>query len=123
VTNDPSRDESPDWQAVPFATAGHVACGDVGLARGAATSVVTQGAPCRKAMRLAGRWAARAAAGAPPARLQGFSCTATPHTFDNVLVDCRHPLEAGEAGEAGDGDVARDVAFVWRDPAVALPAA
>ena len=120
LTDDPSRDESPDWQAVPFATAGHVACGDAGLARGAATSVVAAGTPCRAALRLAERWAARATDGTRPARLQGSDCTATPHTFDSVLVDCVHPLEPDEAG--GD-DTARDVAFVWRDPAVALPGA
>ena len=119
LTDDPSRDESPDWQAVPFETAGHVACGDVGLARGAAPSVVAAGARCVVALRLAGRWAARATAGDRPDRLQGFDCTATSHTFDNVLVDCVHPLEPDEAGD----DVARDVAFVWRDPAVALPGA
>src|SRR3954452_17504020 len=120
LTDDPARDESPDWQAVPFATAGHVACGDVGLARGAATSVVTAGRPCPAALRLAAAWAARATAGDRPRRLQGFDCTATPHTFDNVLVDCVHPPEPDEVG--GD-DVARHVAFVWRDPAVALPGA
>ena len=118
LTDDPARDESPDWQAVPFATAGHAACGDVGADRGAATSVVSAGAPCRVALRLAARWASAAVAGTRPARLQGFDCTATAHTFDNVLVDCVHPLEPDEVG--GD-DVARDVAFVWRDPAVALP--
>src|SRR3954470_1592385 len=112
LTDDPARDESPDWQAVPFATAGHVACGDVGLDRGAAPSVVSAGAPCRVALRRAARWAAAAVAGARPARLHGFYCTATAHTFDQVLVDCVHPLEADEMG--GD-DVARDVAFVWRD--------
>jgi Tol biopolymer transport system component len=122
LTADPSRDESPDWQPVPFATAGHVACGDAGLARGAATSVVAAGTSCRKALRLAARWAARAAGGARPARLQGLHCTATPHTFDSVLVDCAHPREPDEAGEADD-DGARDVAFVWRDPVVALPGA
>jgi Tol biopolymer transport system component len=120
LTDDPARDESPDWQAVPFPTAGHVACGDVGLARGAATSVVTAGRPCPVALRLAAAWAARATAGDRPRRLQGFACAATPHTFDSVLVDCVHPLEPDEVG--GD-DVARDVAFVWRDPAVALPGA
>jgi hypothetical protein len=73
---------------------GHVACGDAGLARGAATSVVAAGARCAAAPRLARRWAERAPAGARPGRLRGFDC--------------------------GD-DVARDVAFVWRDPAVALP--
>src|SRR4051794_35221058 len=120
LTDDPSRDESPDWQAIPFVTAGHVACGDVALDRGATTSVVSAGAPCRVALRLAERWASRAVSGARPARLQGFDCTATAHTFDSVLVDCVHPLEADEMG--GD-DVARDVAFVWRDPAVAVPGA
>jgi hypothetical protein len=58
----------------------------------------------------------RGATGTAP----GLRLHATPHTFDSVLVDCVHPLEPDEAG--GD-DTARDVAFVWRDPAVALPGA
>jgi Tol biopolymer transport system component len=119
LTDDPARDESPDWQAVPFATAGHVACGDVGLARGQATSVIAAGTSCRKARRLAEAWAARASAGAAPDRLQGFACTHAPHTFDSVLVDCVHPPEPDEADD--DGAASRDVAFVWRDPAVVLP--
>src|SRR4051794_1816267 len=109
LTDDPSLDESPDWQPIPFATAGHVACGDAGLARGAATSVVAAGTRCRAALRLAERWAARASGGTRPARLRGYDCNATLHTFDSVLVDCVHPLEPDEAGT---DDTARDVAFV-----------
>jgi len=105
VTDDPGRDESPDWQPVPFAAAGHVACGDAGLARGEASSVVARGVSCRAALRLAGRWAARGAAGHPPARLRGYACTRARHTFDLALVRCRKGV-----------DRAGDVAFVWRDP-------
>jgi Tol biopolymer transport system component len=122
LTDDPSRDESPDWQAIPFATAGHVACGDVGLARGQATSVVAAGTSCRKALRLAERWAAQASGGAAPDRLRGFTCSHTAHTFDSVLVDCVHPRGHDET-DADDDDAARDVAFVWRDPGVVLPGA
>jgi sugar lactone lactonase YvrE len=126
LTDDPSRDESPDWQPVPFDTTGHVACGDVGLDPGEASSVVAQGTRCAKALRLAGRWAARAAAGNRPTRVQGFACAATPHTFDLVLVDCKHAAESAKVvaptrGERDDKGP-RDVAFVWRDPAV-VPAA
>jgi Tol biopolymer transport system component len=117
LTDDPARDESPDWQPVPFATAGHAACGDVGLDRGAASSVVTRGLPCRAALRQAARWAAAAAAGDPPARLRGFACTSARHTFDLVVVQCRR-----DEDERGD-DGSRDVAFVWRDPAATLPGA
>jgi TolB protein len=112
LTDDPGRDESPDWQPVPFAVARHVACGDNGLGRGKASSIVARGVSCRAALRQAARWAARAAAGDPPARLRGYACTRAPHTFDLTLVRCRQ----------GDGG-RRDVAFVWRDPAAALPGA
>jgi Tol biopolymer transport system component len=114
MTDDPARDESPDWQPVPFATAGHAACGDAGLARGEASSVVARGVSCRAAVRQATRWAARAAAGAPPARLRGYACTRARHTFDLALVRCR----------TGARDIGtRDLAFVWRDPAATLPGA
>ena len=125
LTDDPSRDESPDWQPVPFATSGHTACGDVGLDRGQASSVVAEGTGCRAALRLAARWAARAAAGTRPARVRGFDCTATPHTLDLVVVDCRHAENDEDVAPAGGERheaAARDVAFVWRDPAVAPPA-
>jgi Tol biopolymer transport system component len=124
LTDDPAREESPDWQPVPFDTTGHVACGDTGLERGAAMSVVSRGRACPAALRLAGRWARDASAGRPPARLRGFDCTATPHTFDLVLVACRQaagPVPEDEPDDDAAG--AREVAFVWRDPAAALPGA
>jgi Tol biopolymer transport system component len=110
LTHDPAREESPDWQPVPFDTARHAACGDAGLGRGAAASVVARGRPCRVALRLAARWARQARAGRRPARLERFACTPRPHTFDLVLVACR-------------GAGTRRVAFVWRDPGAALPGA
>jgi Tol biopolymer transport system component len=110
LTDDPARDESPDWQPIPFATAGHVACGDPGRARLGAASVVAAGVPCRAALRLASRWAARAADGDRRARLQGYRCVSTRHTFDDVRVRCRRGR-------------ARDVALVWRDPGADLPGA
>jgi len=113
-TDDPARDESPDWQPVPFATAGHAACGDAGRGRGKASSVVARGVACRAALRQAMRWAARADAGEPPARLRGYACTRARHTFDLVLVRCRRSRE---------DEGPRDVAFVWRNPAAKLPGA
>jgi Tol biopolymer transport system component len=117
LTDDPARDESPDWQPIPFDTTGHSACGDAGLDRGQASSVVARGVSCRAALRQATRWAASAAAGDPPARLRGYACTAVPHTFDLVLVRCAK----GEDDPGEDEERPRDVAFVWRDPAVTLP--
>ena len=114
LTDDPARDESPDWQPVPFDMTGHIACGDVGLDRGQASSVAARNAPCAAAVIQARRWAAQAAAGDPPARLRGYACTTAPHTFDLVLVRCMKD-------EDEPGDPPRDVAFVWRDPAVTLP--
>ena len=114
LTDDPARDESPDWQPVPFDMTGHIACGDVGLDRGQASSVAAKNVPCAAAAIQARRWAAAAAAGDPPARLRGYACTTAPHTFDLVLVRC-------VKDEEEPGDPPRDVAFVWRDPAVTLP--
>jgi len=114
LTDDPARDESPDWQPVPFDMTGHTACGDAGLDRGQASSVAARNVSCDTALRQARRWAAEAADDDPPARLRGYACTTAPHTFDLVLVRCVKDEE-----EPGDGP--RDVAFVWRDPAVTLP--
>ena len=114
LTDDPARDESPDWQPVPFDMTGHTACGDVGLDRGQASSVAARNVSCTAAVAQARRWAAEAAAGAPPARLRGYACTTAPHTYDLVLVRC-------VKDEEEPGDPPRDVAFVWRDPAVTLP--
>ena len=114
LTDDPARDESPDWQPVPFDMTGHTACGDAGLDRGQASSVAARNVSCDTALRQARRWAAEAADDDPPARLRGYACTTAPHTFDLVLVRCVKDEE-----ELGDGP--RDVAFVWRDPAVTLP--
>jgi Tol biopolymer transport system component len=114
LTNDPARDESPDWQPVPFDMTGHTACGDVGLDRGQASSVAARNVSCATALVQARRWAAEAADDDPPARLRGYACTTARHTFDLVLVRCvKHEEERG--------DRPRDVAFVWRDPAVTLP--
>ncbi|HEX2105305.1 MAG TPA: hypothetical protein VHF51_16760 [Solirubrobacteraceae bacterium] len=107
LTEDPAREESPDWQPVPFDTRGHAACGDVGLGRGAAMSVVVRGRPCRVGRRLAARWARRASDGRRSGRLDGLRCRARAHTFDLALVHCRR------GGAVG-------VAFVWRDPRAPL---
>ena len=114
LTDDPARDESPDWQPVPFDMTGHTACGDAGLDRGQASSVAARNVSCGTALRQARRWAAEAADDDPPARLRGYACTTAPHTFDLVLVRC-------VKDEEEPGDPPRDVAFVWRDPAVTLP--
>ena len=107
LTDNPARDESPDWQALPFDTSGHRACGDDSLASGGASSVVAMRVQCHVARRIARRWSEAADAGAPPTRLKGLRCTTAPHTYDLVLVQC-----------TGHGaPCARDIAFVWRDPA------
>jgi WD40 repeat protein len=114
LTDNPARDESPDWQGLPFDTRGHRACGDVSLASGGASSVVAMRVPCHVARRLARRWTEAADAGAPPAKLKGLECTSTPHTYDLTVVACG----------SRKAPCARDIAFVWRDPARApAPAA
>jgi Tol biopolymer transport system component len=108
LTDNPARDESPDWQALPFDTRGHRACGDDSLASGGASSVVAMRLPCRVALRIARRWAQAADAGAPRARMRGLTCTAAPQPYDLSVVRC-----AGTRGRP----CARDIGFVWRDPA------
>jgi dipeptidyl aminopeptidase/acylaminoacyl peptidase len=114
LTDNPARDESPDWQGLPFDTRGHRACGDVSLASGGASSVVAMRVPCHVARRLARRWTEAADAGAPSAKLKGLECTSTPHIYDLTVVACG----------SRKAPCARDIAFVWRDPARApAPAA
>jgi Tol biopolymer transport system component len=113
LTDNPARDESPDWQALPFDGRGHRACGDDSLASGGASSVLAMRVPCHLARRIARRWTEAADAGTPPTRLEGLRCTTTPHTYDLVVVQC-----TGHRARC-----ARDLAFVWRDPARAPAAA
>jgi Tol biopolymer transport system component len=108
LTQNPARDESPDWQPLPFDDRGHVACGDVSLASGGASSVAALRVRCRMATRIARRWADAADAGSPPAKLKGLLCTTDARTYDLVVVQCD-----------GRGRGPRGVAFVWRDPAKA----
>ncbi len=91
LTNDPAKDESPDWQAVPSGLTGARACGDIGLGPGEAASVVVVAAPCRHALRLAERWARRAARGQPTTPLGAWSCAPpAAHSFDQLAVRCEH---------------------------------
>jgi Tol biopolymer transport system component len=107
LTDNPARDESPDWQTLPFDGRGHQACGDDSLASGGASSVLAMRVPCHVARRIARRWSEAADAGAPPARLRGLTCTTTQQPYDLTVVACgSHKTPC-----------ARDVAFVWRDPA------
>ena len=68
LTDNPARDESPDWQALPFDGRGHQACGDDSLASGGASSVLAMRVPCHVARRIARRWSEAADAGAPRAK-------------------------------------------------------
>jgi hypothetical protein len=108
LTDNPARDESPDWQALPFDGRGHQACGDDSLASGGASSVLAMRVRCHAALRIARRWSEAADGGAPPTRIRGLTCTATPQPYDLTVVECAGGHKA---------PCARDVAFVWRDPA------
>jgi hypothetical protein len=74
----------------------------VGRTPGEASGVVAVKAPCDTALRVAARFAADAASGTPPEKVEGFACVRTPHTYDQVVVECDH-----EGAKKG-------VAFVWR---------
>jgi dipeptidyl aminopeptidase/acylaminoacyl peptidase len=115
LTDNPARDESPDWQGLPFDGRGHRACGDDSLASGGASSVLAMRIPCHVALRIARRWSEAANAGTPPTRIRGLTCTTTAQPYDLTVVEC--------AGR-GKSRWARDIGFVWRDPARApAPAA
>jgi Tol biopolymer transport system component len=107
LTDNPARDESPDWQALPFDTRGHRACGDDSLASGGASSVVAMWVQCHVALRIARRWSEAADAGTPRTRIRGLTCTTTQQPYDLTVVACA----------SHKAPCARDVAFVWRDPA------
>ena len=107
LTDTPVIEESPDWQPIPF-TAGsedeqRIACGDLSLVPGGVASVVSVKQGCDVALDVASEWQAGARLGTPPEKLRGFDCTAAPHTFDQLLVQCEHrgPKKA--------------VAFVYRE--------
>jgi WD40-like Beta Propeller Repeat len=102
LTDNPARDESPYWQPLPFNDEGHEPCGDVSLAAGGVSSVVTLKAPCDTAQRVAQRWADAADTGALDDKVGGFRCTPSHEPYDLVVVRCSH-----EGGK-------KDIAFVWR---------
>jgi TolB protein len=108
LTDNPARDESPDWQALPFDGRGHQACGDASLASGGASSVLAMRVPCHVARRIAERWAQAADNGVAPTKLRGLTCSTAPQPYDLTVVQCTSRRKAR---------CARDIAFVWRDPA------
>jgi TolB protein len=102
-------EESPDWQPLPAlqdVTGRKVACGDLSLDPGGIASVVAVGVRCERALKVAGRWH-------DGDRLKGFTCTSTPHSFDQVVVDCAKKAPRHCRRRPAD----KRVAFVFRDPA------
>jgi Tol biopolymer transport system component len=101
-------EESPDWQPIPLlrtATGPRMACGDRSLEPGGVASVVAVRVACEHALRLATRWQ-------QGRRTGDYTCTRTPHTFDQVGVECvKHPPR--RCRHRAD----KWIAFVFRDPA------
>ena len=103
LTADPVLDESPDWQPIPYSVGAPdrgpaQACGDLSLLPGGVASIAAVNAPCGTARRVAARWSPH------DARVEGFECAGTPHSFDQELVECQH---------RGDH---KGIAFLWRTP-------
>lgn len=91
----PIIEESPDWQPLPTSVGAldrypRTACGDLSLTAAGVASIVAVKVPCPTAQRVAATWEAGADAGTPPAKVEGFTCTAQPHSFDQTLVECDH---------------------------------
>jgi hypothetical protein len=103
LTDNTFLDESPDWQPIPFSVGKEgqpsVACGDLSLAPGGVSSIAAVKVPCGTARRVASQWAPSRP------RVEGFTCSQTPHSFDQDLVECEHM-----GGRKG-------IAFVFRHPA------
>jgi TolB protein len=103
LTDNTILDESPDWQPIPFAvgTPDRPArpCGDLSLLPGGVSSIAAVKVRCRRARTIAARWQESAR------RAKPFTCTSTPHSFDQQLVECEH-----RGGRKG-------IAFVWRSKA------
>ena len=100
LTDNPARDESPDWQPLPFDMPATSRCGDVASPR-PASSVATRGAVPRRRDPGAtlGRPGRRRR---PPGRLHGYASTTAPHPYDLTVVQCRKDR----------APCARDVAFL-----------
>ena len=103
LTRSSILDESPDWQPIPFSVGAPdqrpQACGDLSLLPGGVSSIVAVKVPCEKALRVAELWSVDRPG------VNNFACTSTPHTFDQVLVECEHRGPK------------KGIAFVWRRPA------
>jgi hypothetical protein len=96
----PPRAGIGHWQPIPFAAGDPDRparpCGDLSLAPGGIASIAAVKTRCRKARRLAARWTPTTG------RINAFTCTTTPHSFDQQLVECEHRGSR------------KGIAFIWR---------
>jgi len=94
LTDTPVIEESPDWQPISFDTGDprepRTACGDLSLRPGGVASVVAVKTGCATALNIAAAWQAGTRLQAPPVRVRSYECSAEPHSFDQVLVQCDH---------------------------------
>jgi WD40 repeat protein len=108
LTSTPVIEESPDWQPLPLTVDAvdepRSACGDLSLLPGGVASVVAVKASCDRALQVARGWQAGARLGASKERIGSYRCTAQPHSFDQVLVQCDHR------------GLKKAIAFVYREP-------
>lgn len=110
LTYTEARDESPDWQPIPF-DGDLTPVGGASAAGPGAYSVHVGGAglSARKALEIAARWAARAHDGSGPRTLEGFVFTSTRATYGDLVV---HGVHHGNRGASGND---RELVFLYRE--------
>jgi WD40-like Beta Propeller Repeat len=110
LTYTESRDESPDWQPIPF-DGDLTPVGDAADEGPGAYSVHVSGAglSARKALKIAARWATRARDGTAATTLSGFDFTSTETTYGDLVVRGVH---RGNRGANGND---KELVFLYRD--------
>ena len=110
LTDTDARDESPDWQPIPF-EGDLTPVGDAVDEGPGAYSVHIAGRrlSARKALKIAARWARRAQRGAAPRTLNGFSFTSSAATYGDLVVRGVH---RGNRGATGNG---KEMVFLYRE--------
>jgi Tol biopolymer transport system component len=101
LTSYEGHDESPDWQPIPAPDTDR-RCGDLAASGPGAHDVRAAGVPCRKALKLAARWAANG----QPASINRYEADVTDFGGTLRVVLTRHTWHARDDDDDGAADAA-----------------